>query len=280
MPEEKAAVPSKPVETINIDDIDSDSNGISHNYFEEPKEIPDSGKESTLVSEHNTKFADHIAEAESATEEAEDKLKQMKEEDEVLEPLVDAKRWIIGKPPEHQGKSTEYSVYWQRPLGFMARNRFIALVTKTLSTSIRATGGDIGGMSDVFGEGDGTIVERGKRLREHDFKDASSFFALAMELIGYTPEFLSECYCLFLDVPPRERGWFKEVIEYKYDPENDQWGLSEEAGLEMIELFIHQNYEDMRRFFLERLPKIAKRVSQIERAREEKQQGRLQPSKS
>jgi hypothetical protein len=101
-----------------------------------------------------------------------------------------------------------------------------------------------------------------------------------MELIGYTPEFLSECYCLFLDVPHRDKGWFKEVIEKKYDPENNQWGLSEEAGLEIIELFVHQNYEDMRRFFLERLPKIAKRVSQIEKARADKQLDQSQPLKS
>ena len=152
----------------------------------------------------------------------------------------------------------------------MARNRLIALITKTMSASIRATGGDIGGMSDVFGQGEGTIIERGKRLRDHDFKDASSFFALAMELIGYAPDFLSEAYCLFLNVPHDDKGWFKQVIEGKYDSENGQWGLSEDAGLEMIDLFIFQNYEDMRRFFLEKLPMIAKRVSQNEKARADK----------
>jgi len=278
MPDETPDIPSKPIEAESIPDH---SKLISDDVIGGIKTVPGDNEESDLIKEQNRRLAKFDAEQEEESEQdAIDQLEKMEEEDEVLEPLVDAKRWIIGKPPEHQGKSTEYSVYWQRPMGFMARNRFIALVTKTLSVSIRATGGDIGGMGDVFGQGDGTIVERGKRLREHDFKDASSFFALAMELIGYTPEFLSECYCLFLDVPQRERGWFKEVIESKYDPDNNQWGLSEEAGLEMIELFVHQNYEDMRRFFLERLPKIAKRVSQIEKARADKQLDQSLPLKS
>lgn len=245
-----------------------------------PIDLSDISQESQLVKQQNEKLASQTQPDDSDLDELEAELKKVEEDDEILQPLVDAQRWVIGKPPELQGKSTEYSVYWQRPLGFMARNRFIALVTKTMSVSIRATGGDIGGMGDVFGEGEGTIVERGKRLREHDFKDASSFFALAMELIGYAPEFLSECYCLFLDVPVKERGWFKEVIERRYDPDNDQWGLSEEAALEIIELFIYQNYEDMRRFFLEKLPKIAKRVSQMEKARTKNDHDQLPPSKS
>ena len=39
---------------------------------------------------------------------------------EILEPMLDGKSWVIGKPPEHGGKETEYSVYTQLPLGYMA----------------------------------------------------------------------------------------------------------------------------------------------------------------
>jgi hypothetical protein len=256
--------------------IDVDINSFGVESVDNSKVTDSTETNKSLVDQHNASIQAQKIEEENKLE---GEISDLEEEDEILEPLVMARRWVIGKPPEHGGKATEYEVYYQRPLGFMARNRFIALVTKTMSTAIRATGGDIGGMNDVFGEGEGSILDRGKRLREHDFKDASSFFALAMELIGYAPEFLSECYALFLDVPNnRDRGWFKEVIDRRYDPENNHWGLSEEAGIEMIELFIHQNYEDMRRFFLEKLPKVAKRISQIEKTRVKKL-GESLPSK-
>jgi hypothetical protein len=183
---------------------------------------------------------------------------------EILEPQVEAKRWIIGKPPEQGGKDTEYSVYTQQALGYMARNRLFSLIGRTFSLAIKATGGSVGGMDDIFGSGGGTLIERGRRLGSRDFQDASSFFALAMELVGYAPDFLSDFYAIILDVPVGERGWFREVIEQPRRPDDDKWGLSEDDGILMIEIFIDQNYEDIRRFFTERLPRIGRRASQRE----------------
>src|SRR5262245_42030127 len=112
---------------------------------------------------------------------------------EILEPKIDAKRWLIGKPPERGGKDTQYSVYIQQPLGFMARNRLYALIGRTMATAIKTTGGTVGGMDDIFGSGSGgTLIERGRRLSQQDFADASSFFTLALELVSYAPDFLSE----------------------------------------------------------------------------------------
>jgi hypothetical protein len=88
--------------------------------------------------------------------------------------------------------------------------------------------------------------------------------------VGYAPDFLGEFYSIVLEVPYRERTWFKDVIEQAARPDEDKWGLSEDDGIEMIEIFIDQNYEDIRRFFAERLPRIAKRARQREEDREEK----------
>jgi hypothetical protein len=201
--------------------------------------------------------------AEEAIEEADEALN-------ILEPKVDAKRWVVGKPPEQGGKETEYSVYTQLPLGYMARNRLFSLLGRTFSAAITSTGGSVGGMEDVFGAGGGTIIERGRRLGARDLQDASQFFTLAMELIGYAPDFLSDFYAICLDVPIGERGWFRDVIEAPYRPEDDRWGMSEDMGVEIIEIFIDQNYEDIRRFFTERLPKIGQRASQREQERKDK----------
>ena len=201
---------------------------------------------------------------------AEETIEEADEALDILEPKADAKRWIIGKPPEQGGKETEYSVYTQLPLGYMARNRLFSLLGRTFSAAIKSTGGNVGGMEDVFGAGGGTIIERGRRLGARDLQDASQFFSLAMELIGYAPDFLSDFYAVVLDVPVGERGWFRDVIESPYRPDDDRWGMSEDMGIEIIEVFIDQNYEDIRRFFTERLPKIGQRASQREQEHKEK----------
>lgn len=195
---------------------------------------------------------------------AEEVIADAEEAMEILEPKAEAKRWVIGKPPEEGGKETEYSVYTQMPLGYMARNRMFSLFGRTISAAIKATGGSVGGMEDVFGPGGGSLIERGRRLGSRDFQDASTFFTLAMELVGYVPDFLSDFYAIALEVPIGERGWFRDVIELPYRPDDDRWGMSEDMGVEIIEIFIDQNYEDIRRFFTERLPKIGRRASQRE----------------
>ena len=201
----------------------------------------------------------------------EEEIREADEAMEILEPKIEAKRWIIGKPPEEGGKDTQFSVYTQQPLGFMARNRLYALIGRTMAEAIKTTGGSVGGMEDVFGaSSSGTIIERTQRLGKRDLADASQFFTMAMELVSYVPDFLSEFYAIVLDVPYGERTWFKQLIEQPYRPYDDKWGLDEDAGIEMVEIFIDQNYEDIRRFFTERLPKIAQRASQREQQHKEK----------
>jgi hypothetical protein len=195
---------------------------------------------------------------------SEAEVKEAEEALKILESAVDGKRWVIGKPPEEGGKETEYSVYTQLPLGYMARNRLFSLIGRTFSLAIKATGGSVGGMDDIFGAGGGSLIERGRRLGARDFQDATQFFSLAMELIGYAPDFLSDFYAIVLDVPVSERGWFREVIEQPRRPDDDKWGMSEDDGILMIEIFIDQNYEDIRRFFIERLPRIGRRAAQRE----------------
>lgn len=210
---------------------------------------------------------------------AEEAIAEAEEAMEILEPKVDAKRWVVGKPPEEGGKETEWSIYTQMPLGYMARNRMFSLIGRTMSAGIKSTGGSVGGMEDVFGAGGGTLVERGRRLSRRDFQDASQFFTLAMELIGYAPDFLSDFYAIALDVPIGERGWFRDVIEQPHRPNDDRWGMSEDMGIEIIEIFIDQNYEDIRRFFTERLPRIAKRASQREQDHQKAHESASQLSK-
>lgn len=183
-----------------------------------------------------------------------------------LEDFSAPKVWCIGKPPTEGGTDDEYSYLTQKKLGFMARNRFFSLTAKAMSVAVRSTG-SIEGMDD-FMTGGGTLRQRATRLRERDFQDASSFLALAFELTAYSPNYIVETLMLWLDVPTAEKPWFKEQIEEEWNPAEDQWGLDEDVWIEMVERFIDQNYEDIRRFFVEKLPRIAKRVRAAEKKRE------------
>jgi hypothetical protein len=187
--------------------------------------------------------------------------------DKPVDDLKEIRRWVIGKPPAEGGKESEYSVYVQQPLGWMARSRFFSIMTAAMSKAIRATGGEVAGMGDIFGEGGGTMRERAQRLTQRDFQDASNFAAMAMELSAYVPDLLLECYCIWMQVPNGERAWAKLVFEQPWDPEHNKWGLKDDEHRIVIGTFIDQNYEELRAFFTDDLPAIARRVVVNERAR-------------
>lgn len=189
--------------------------------------------------------------------------------DKPVDDLKEIKRWIIGKPPEHGGKDTEYSVYVQQPLGWMARSRFFALISSALSRAIRASGGEVAGMGDIFGNEGGTIRQRGERLMQRDWQDASTFMALAAELAAYVPDLFIEFYCIFLQVPNGERTWAKLVFEQPHDPNRNLWGFTDDQHRQIIGTFIDQNYDALREFFTEDLPAIARRVVSNERKRQD-----------
>lgn len=195
-------------------------------------------------------------------ESAEEKAAREKHND-ALEVLEDFSRnseprtWRLGKPPENGGDSDTYSDYVQRKMPYVTRLRFFALVSKTIAEALKA-----GAVLDL---GDGTMRERVTALTQQDITDASSFMTLAFQLISYSPEFLTECYMLWLDIPREERRWARGLLSSDWEPETDKWGLREEMSEGMIETFIDQNYEDLRRFLLETLPRLFNRAQAREK---------------
>jgi hypothetical protein len=207
--------------------------------------------------------------AEKREQEQEDRRRKREEDMDALEDLSSARTWVIGKPPELGGKENQYSVYTQKPLGYFQMMRFMSMVANTISEAVKS-GGTVQ-LEDLWGEEGLSWRERGQRLRSQDFSDAGSFIAMGFKLIAYAPDFLLDCYCLFLDVPAgAEREWAKRVMSRPWDPDNNQYGLKEEDGDEIVQTFIDQNYEDIRTFFVEKLPKWVLRLSKQERDRKQK----------
>lgn len=242
-------------------------------------------KETGAVADHNARMAAGDAEAKKEAARAAKEAKADVEGMETLEKgssaqswldkpvddLSEVRRWIIGKSPQEGGEENEYAVYYQRPLGHMARMRFFSLMTSAFSRALRATGGQVAGMGDVFGNQGGTMVQRYQRLRERDWSDASSFMVMAFELASYYPDLFIEAYTIWLDVPTGERIWAKQVFEQDWDPANNRWGLTDEDHDIIVGTFIDQNYEKLRAFFTSTLPGQIRRVVQNEKARKERE---------
>lgn len=238
---------------------DVDEEVISKSAAQDPEveETNDATEETPEVVEEENPTAD---------EKSDDSNKDNSDEDsfEILDPLANEKVWVIGKPPEDGGTEDQYSRYVQRPLGYIQRARFFALVSRTVAEAIKAGGSVRFNGTDLLA-GEGTIRQRAYAMTESDFGDVASFVALAMQLVGYVDDFLLDCFCLWLDVPKSEITWAKRIMAMPHDPANNLYGLSDDQAEEIIAHFIDQNYKDIRDFFAERLPRLAKRAQSQER---------------
>lgn len=185
----------------------------------------------------------------------------------------EARKWIIGCPPELDGvEGKHFEVYVQAPLGWLARTRLFSLMTAAMAKAIKASGGNVGGMADVFGpEATGSPIERMRALTQRDWNDASSFFALTMELVSYVPNLISEMYVIILAVPVDDRKWFKEVMEQRWDPDLGEYGLPDKDHRDLISRFIDQNYEELRSFFTDDLPMFVAQVAMREEERKDRE---------
>ena len=185
------------------------------------------------------------------------------EQIETLVPKTEAKIWIIGKPAELGGENNEWERYVQRRLGFIEMQRFFALCSRNLLKAVKE-GGDsaVSELGGMFGGGD--IRSMTSTLRQQDFNEAANFMSMAFALVSYVPDFLVECYALWLQVPDTQMYWFSRTISEPWDPDNDQYGLSSEDAEEMIQRFLDQNYEEIRRFFVQTVPKMFQHARALE----------------
>ena len=162
---------------------------------------------------------------------------------DILQPKKGARSWKIGKPPVERE-------YIQRPLSFIAKMQWFALVGDVLDKAMSGENAlTIGNLMAVPGQ-------RGSTFRMEDFRDADTFIQAVGKLIAVAPDFLVKSYCIWLSVPDYERDMAAELMAL---PE-DEGGLSDDDGLEIIEIFIDQNYEALDAFFRDKLGQLQKRV--------------------
>jgi hypothetical protein len=159
------------------------------------------------------------------------------EQVEAIEPRYDAREWII-----KDDQADFMRVYIQKPLSFSGKLQVTALLTKTLKKAMD-DGLSVDGVMQTVDDATGD--------------DFGSFVQSIITLVEYAPDLVADLSCLSLHVPTGEREWVKSM----WNRPEDEGGLSDNDGIEMIEIFVDQNVKALKDFFAERIPKLFRRVT-------------------
>lgn len=162
---------------------------------------------------------------------------------DTLVPKAEPKTWTIS-----DGKQDRE--YIQRPLSFFGKMQFFSLVGEVID---KAVSGDEGlRISSLFEAPGG----RDGLLSAADFRDADTFVQGVGKLLTYAPDFLEKSYCIWLSVPDHERKWAISVMKQP----KEAGGFTDEEGIEIIEIFIDQNWESLEDFFRNKIVTLRDRV--------------------
>ena len=161
---------------------------------------------------------------------------------ETLDPKYISREW---KVTDHYGGEVLERTYVQRPLSFMGKLEFFSLLGRTLQSALQEEGADaLAGL---------VVTAQSATAPSGGINGMDDAVALMTRLAQYVPEFVLDSCVIALRVPKGEREWVKSVWETD---------LSDDDGMEMVEIFIEQNAEALRDFFVQRVPKLGQRISQ------------------
>lgn len=176
---------------------------------------------------------------EAVNEEVEDKEEEVVEEDPVdlISPSDEPKEWSFVYNKEER-------TYVQAPLSYFGKLELFQLVGTTIKIS-------------MLGENPITINSMlGSRDYDEGFWNADAMMNIVATLAAFGPDFVQDAYAIFLNVPKNERGWFREAISQSAE----DGGLTDDEGLEIIEIFIDQNLATFKDFFVKRLSETITRA--------------------
>jgi hypothetical protein len=152
--------------------------------------------------------------------------------------------------------------YDQKPLSYTSMIQFTGLLGRKIDEAMSGPEGltleSVGELADIARTASSGQIT----LSRGDFAGIDSFVRGFAKLASYVPDIIDEAQCIWLRVPFRDRMLVREI----WGKPVDEGGLSVDDGEEMLTLFIRQNYEELERFFAERLRRIGQAI-QRERKR-------------
>lgn len=179
---------------------------------------------------------------EQQSEVASSEPQKVEEEDdpiEIIQPKAEPKTWTF------KDQSGGTASYVQTGLSYFGKMQWFSLVGEVVDKAL--SGDDKVEISSLFDGGLSGVSD----LRELD-----TFLQAASKLLVYAPDFLVKSYCIWLNIPDHERPWAR--IAMSQNPA--EGGLTDDQGIEIIEIFIDQNWEAIDTFFRDKLPLVLDRA--------------------
>lgn len=160
------------------------------------------------------------------------------DETEILEPNYSTNYVTFG---EGDAEIT----FVQKPLTFFGKMELFSLLGESVNKAMKE--GELS-LFDIF-----DVPEQGLSMNTSDLKEADLFIKAISIILGYAPDFLKDLYCVALHVPKGEREYVKMLMD---DP-----GISDEVALQIMDIFIEQNWEAIYDFFTKKLSPIIKKIT-------------------
>lgn len=129
--------------------------------------------------------------------------------------------------------------FTQRPLSFFGKIEVFGALGGAVEKALQ------GGLS--LGEILEDVPDSKSSVSE--FAEADQFIKSIARLVQYAPDFLKELYVISLGVPSGERDYVKMIMEL---PE-DEGGLSDDQGIQILETFVSQNWDVLLDFFTKKI---------------------------
>lgn len=202
--------------------------------------------------------------APSSVDQGSDDGEEKRDVIDTIVPKAGAKEWRV-KQISKEGTIVEEETYTQRPLGFFGKMQFFSLVGEVIDKSISGDEDSSGLKLSALFELPG---QRGE-LKASDFREADVFVQGVGKLLTYAPDFLEKSYAIWLGVPDWKKDWAIGVMTSPVE----LGGLTDEEGLEIIEIFIDQNWETLEDFFQKKIASLRARVNARRNKEEEKALG-------
>lgn len=167
-----------------------------------------------------------------------EKPEAMQESDELLETLAPAEVYY------EIGEGDDKIVLVQKPLSFFGKIEFFSVVGKAVQ-KILIDGGSLSELLDTP-DFDPTVP------LASNVTDADVFVKALSRIVESAPELLKDLYLVILAVPKGQREYYAFRLEE----------LSDEQGMQILDVFVDQNWEVMTSFFTEKMLPLFNKISQ------------------
>jgi hypothetical protein len=210
-----------------------------------PVDSPDSVEvEPDAALEEARRSIDQAPEEEAPASTSTDKVDVI----DTLVPKAEPRNWTIRTTAKDRSGEEQVieNTYTQRPLLYFPKMEFFGLVGEAIEKAMAANEG-----TSINSLLSGPNLRDPSALTLSDFSDAEQFLAVVGKLLNYMPDFLAKSYCIWLDVPDNQRVWAMEALKQT---------LTDDEGIEIIEIFIDQNWDAIEDFFRVKIGSLRDRV--------------------